>query len=145
MQVIVNRIAVLSIRSKTHFRLKWGVFLFILCINISVACIWVPASLQINDTYIRINYVWDRVEKALICIIDLALNVYFIYLVRSRLIANGLIKYNLLFRFNLVMIFVSVSLDVSRPPETLMEMASWTNAWWQLLIVAMMSLPNKFV
>ncbi|VUC20071.1 unnamed protein product [Clonostachys rosea] len=124
-QIIVNRIAVLSVRSKTIFRLKWGVFFLTCLINISVACIWVPASLQINETFISVNNVWDRLEKAIICVMDTGLNLYFIYLVRSRLIANGLTKYDLLFKFNLAMIFVSVSLDI--------------------LIVAMMSLPNKFV
>lgn len=71
-----------------------------------------PASLQINETFIAVNNVWDRLEKAIICVMDTGLNLYFIYLVRSRLIANGLTKYDLLFNFNLAMIFVSVSLDV---------------------------------
>lgn len=106
-------------------RIKWGTFGLLLLINISVACIWVPASLQINDKFISINNVWDRIQKALICVIDALLNVYFVYLVNSRLITNGLTKYTRLFRFNLVMIVVSVALDI--------------------MIVAMMSLPNKLV
>jgi hypothetical protein len=70
-------------------------------INISTFCIWIPARLQINETYIRINDVWDRVEKSLLAIIDVGLNLYFIHLVRAKLISNGLTKYNRLFHFNL--------------------------------------------
>ena len=125
MQIIINRISILSVTRATIFRLKWSIFVVLLLINISVVCIWVPASLQINDTFIRINSIWDRIQKALICIVDLLLNVYFIHLVKSRLIANGLTKYQRLFRFNVVMIAVSIILDI--------------------LIVAMMSLPNKLV
>ncbi|RYP89450.1 hypothetical protein DL769_000001 [Monosporascus sp. CRB-8-3] len=81
-------------------------------INISVYCIWIPARLQISPTYIHVNEIWDRVEKVIFCLIDASLNLYFIYLVRSRLIAGGLDKYTSLYRFNLVMIAVSMSLDV---------------------------------
>lgn len=125
MQIIINRVAILSVDPTTVSRLKWGTFGIIVAINIAVTCIWVPASLQLSSTFIAINNVFDRVQKSLLCIIDAGLNYYFIHLVRSRLIANGLTKYTRLFKFNLVMIGVSISLDV--------------------LIVAMMSLPNKLV
>ncbi|RYP04321.1 hypothetical protein DL764_004514 [Monosporascus ibericus] len=94
-------------------------------INISVYCIWIPARLQISPTYIYVNEVWDRVEKVIFCLIDASLNLYFIYLVRSRLIAGGLDKYNSLYRFNLAMIGVSVSLDV--------------------ILIGVMSLGNGFI
>lgn len=125
MQIIINRISILTVDGNGLRRVKWGVFILLCLINISVVCIWVPASLQINEKYIAINNIWDRIQKALICIIDAFLNWYFIYLVRSQLIANGLTKYERLFWFNLVMSIVSVTLDI--------------------LIVAMMSLPNKLV
>lgn len=125
MQIIINRVAILSVDSASMRRMKWGTFAALVLINISVVCIWVPASLQINQKFIDINNIWDRIQKALICVIDALLNIHFIYLVDSRLIANGLTKYKRLFRFNLVMIIISVSLDI--------------------MIVAMMSLPNKLV
>jgi hypothetical protein len=125
MQIIINRIAILSVDGNGTRRLKWAVFAILCLINISVVCIWVPASLQISEKYIAINTIWDRIQKALICVIDALLNFYFIHLVRSRLIANGLTKYTRLFRFNLAMSVVSVTLDI--------------------MIVAMMSLPNKLV
>lgn len=125
MQIIINRIAILSVDRTTVFRVKWGTFALLILINISVVCIWVPANLQINEKFVAINNIWDRCQKALICVIDAALNYYFVHLVRSRLIANGLTKYTRLYRYNLFMIFVSIALDI--------------------LIVAMMSLPNKLV
>jgi hypothetical protein len=75
--------------------------------------IWIPARLQINDTWMNINKVWDRIEKVIFLLVDAGLNLYFIHLVRSRLIANGLTKYTRLFRYNLGMIAVSMTMDVS--------------------------------
>ncbi|EEU39267.1 uncharacterized protein NECHADRAFT_43326, partial [Fusarium vanettenii 77-13-4] len=77
-----------------------------------VFIIWMPARLQINDTWVHLNEIWDRCEKVIFALVDGALNGYFIYLVRSRLIENGLTKYTPLYRMNLVLIFVSLSLDV---------------------------------
>lgn len=82
-------------------------------INISVFCVWIPARLQISPTHVFVNDIWDRVEKVIFCIIDAGCNLYFIYLIRSRLIANGMTKYNIIYRINLGLIAVSISLDVS--------------------------------
>lgn len=125
MQIIINRIALLAISPTTVRRLKWGVFIILALINISVFCIWIPARLQISQTYIRINGIWDRIEKAIFAIIDMALNFYFVYLVRSSLISYGLTKYVTLYRFNLVMVAISLTMDV--------------------LIIATMSLKNTFI
>lgn len=94
-------------------RLKWMVFALILAVNISVFVIWMPARLQINKTWIHLNIIWDRCEKIIFALVDGVLNGYFIYLVRSRLINNGLTKYMPLYRMNLGLIFISLSLDVS--------------------------------
>lgn len=99
-------------------RLKWAVFIIILLINISVFCIWIPAKLQISKTFVHVNEIWDRIEKGLFLLVDLGLNLTFIYLVRSRLVSRGLTKYNVLFKFNLWMIFFSMSLDVGQPSES---------------------------
>ncbi|KAM5341881.1 hypothetical protein ACJ41O_014912 [Fusarium nematophilum] len=125
LQIIINRISILMVVRQNAWKLKLGVFLVLLAINISVFCVWIPARLQISDTYIKVNNVWDRVEKGIFLVVDAGLNFYFIHLVRSRLIANGLTKYNRLFRFNLGMIAVSMTMDV--------------------LLIAMMSLPNDIV
>ncbi|KAF5661917.1 hypothetical protein FHETE_8197 [Fusarium heterosporum] len=124
-QIIINRIAILMVNRRTAKLLKIWSFVLIFCINISVFTIWIPARLQVNDTWVSINKVWDRIEKVLFLLIDAGLNLYFIHLVRSRLIANGLTKYTRLFHFNLAMIAVSISMDV--------------------ILIAMMSLPSDIV
>lgn len=95
-------------------RLQWAIFSVLLLVNISVACVWIPARLQINKTYIHFNEIWDRIEKVVFLILDLGLNLTFIYLVKARLVARGLTKYHTLFKCNLGMIFFSISLDVSQ-------------------------------
>lgn len=94
-------------------RLKWLCFLILLAINISVFCIWVPARLQINKTYIHVNDIWDRCEKVIFGIMDAALNFFFIYTVKQRLVANGLTKYTRLYQANLVLVTLSIILDVN--------------------------------
>ncbi|RSL44844.1 hypothetical protein CEP54_014524 [Fusarium duplospermum] len=74
-------------------KLKWVCFLILLAVNISVFCIWVPARLQISEKYIHLNEIWDRCEKVIFAIMDAALNFYFIYVVKQRLVANGLQNY----------------------------------------------------
>jgi hypothetical protein len=93
-------------------KLKIGVAVFVGLINISGFCIWIPARLQISPIFKDINIKWDRSEKAAFLLIDGLRNFYFIHLVRTRLIANGLTKYNRLFHFNIIMAVFSVFLDV---------------------------------
>ncbi|KAK9413227.1 hypothetical protein SUNI508_02426 [Seiridium unicorne] len=111
-QIIINRIALLMRDQRKVKRLQWGVGIGLGLVNLSVYLVWIPARLQISQTYISVNEIWDRLEKVIFCFIDAALNLYFIYLVRSKLISNGLQKYNRLFRFNMIMIACSMSLDV---------------------------------
>lgn len=113
MQIIINRIALIMCDSRRVRRLKWTVTLLIGAINISVFIIWMPARLQISSNWIYLNDIWDRVEKGIFLLIDLGLNLYFIYIVRSELIGHGLKKYWNLYWFNVSMIFISISLDVS--------------------------------
>lgn len=68
---------------------------------------------------------WDRCEKVIYLIVDGALNVYFILIVKKNLISNGLGKYKRLTNFNIFIICFSLSMDV--------------------LIISMMSLNNTFV
>lgn len=114
LQIIINRISILMVNRHNAWKLKLIVFLVLLAINISVFCVWIPARLQISPKWIAVNAVWDRVEKCIFLIVDAGLNFYFIYLVRSRLIANGLTKYTRLYRVNLFMIAVSMTMDVSQ-------------------------------
>lgn len=94
-------------------KLRWGAALILGLVNISVFVIWIPAQLQISETWIKINFTWDRIEKGIFLLVDATLHIYFIYLIHVKLIANGLTKYMPLYKFNLVMVIFSISLDVS--------------------------------
>jgi len=85
-------------------------------INISVFIIWIPARLQISETWIRANNIWDRIEKCIFLFIDLILNAYFMWLVKIKLVANGMARYKRVYRFNGVLVCLSIALDVSCPP-----------------------------
>lgn len=113
---MTNRIGLLMYNPDRARKLKWAVGIAIGIINISVFCIWIPARLQISKTYIRANHIWDRAEKCIFLLIDAFLNIYFMYLIKTKLVANGLVKYKLVYQFNLVMVIFSLSLDVSHPP-----------------------------
>ncbi|KAK7985562.1 hypothetical protein PG988_003184 [Apiospora saccharicola] len=111
LQIIINRIALLMAPATKARKVRWAVAAIVGAINISGFFIWIPARLQISPLYEEINVIWDRSEKGVFLAVDLALNVYFIHLVRSRLLANGLTKYNRLFHFNICMVIISVLLD----------------------------------
>jgi ethanolamine transporter EutH len=113
LQIIINRVSLVMVSKSQARYLKWGVFSIVVVINISVFCIWIPARLQINAKYIQVNDIWDRTEKAIFAVVDASLNCYFMWTVRTNLISAGLVKYQALFRFNLVMVCLSVALDVS--------------------------------
>ncbi|CAH0032456.1 unnamed protein product [Clonostachys rhizophaga] len=110
--IIINRISLLMVDRRNATKIRWGTAIVLGLINISVFVIWIPAQLQISQRWIDINHIWDRIEKGLFLLIDAALHVYFIYLIRVKLVANGLEKYIPLLRFNIAMVFVSMSLDI---------------------------------
>ncbi|KAF2440021.1 hypothetical protein P171DRAFT_324955, partial [Karstenula rhodostoma CBS 690.94] len=112
LQIIINRIRVILYDRTKGRAMIISVALFILCLNISVFCIWIPARLQISNRYIHINNIWDRVEKVLYLLVDACLNWYFIRIVKQNLVVNGLQKYNRLVRFNQRVIIVSLLMDV---------------------------------
>lgn len=80
--------------------------------------------MKTSDEFVKLNKIWERVEKTLFLLTDLGLNFYFLHLVRSRLIAKGLTKYSRLFNMNAVLVLVSVAMDA--------------------LLLGMLSLPNEF-
>lgn len=144
MQIIINRIAFLMAVPGAARSLKWGVFLLLLLVNISVMVIWTPAHLQLSPHWIHINDIWDRVEKVIFCIIDLSLNVRFMYLVRSRLIKCGLSKYIPLYRLNLVLVCFSMCLDVSACSGSVqIQVQQLMRNTKQVSLIGLMSLPSS--
>ncbi|KAK7465292.1 hypothetical protein VKT23_005271 [Stygiomarasmius scandens] len=124
-QIIVNRIGLLMYDPRHRRWLKISMLVWIGLINLGVAIIWIPAQLQINSTYIRINHIFDRLEKCLYLVTDAALNWFFIRTVRRHLVAAGLRKYDALVRYNMMIIWVSLAMDA--------------------LIIGAMSLKNQFL
>lgn len=112
LQIVANRISLVMVDRRKASQLRWSLFAVVACVNISVFCIWVPGLLGVNHTWIVLNHVWERVEKSIFLLIDLGLNMYFLYLVRSKLITQGLTKYWALFNFNAAAILVSTSMDI---------------------------------
>ena len=112
-QIIANRVGLIMVDKRKARTLKWTLFSLVGLINISVFVIWIPTRMNISHTFAHVNNIWDRIEKVLYLIIDGALNGYFLYLVRAKLISRGLNKYKPLFNFNAVIVGVSLSMDVS--------------------------------
>ncbi|KAK8036196.1 hypothetical protein PG993_008810 [Apiospora rasikravindrae] len=115
LQILVNRVSLLMLTGSDRRcanRLRWGTAAFVGVINISCFVVWIPARLQVSEEWIEANRIWDRTEKAIFAVADIALNMLFLYLVRTKLIANGLLKYRRLFWVNSIAVFFSLSLDV---------------------------------
>ena len=74
---------------------------------------------------IYLNNAFEKAEKTFFLLTDLGLNLYFLYLVRFRLIALGLNKYWLLFKVNVAIVFLSTGMDA--------------------LLLGMLSLPDPYL
>lgn len=137
LQIIANRI-VLILPGGRGRHIKLLTFGAVFLINISVYVVWLPARLQLSHKSVKppvyvlfealqttkmcqigrwmhFNEVYDRIEKTLYLLVDSMLNGYFIFMVRKHLVTYGLRKYNRLWKFNLRMIAISLSMDVSHP------------------------------
>ncbi|KAF1809216.1 hypothetical protein P152DRAFT_442089 [Eremomyces bilateralis CBS 781.70] len=124
LQIVANRVSLIMVNRRKSRMIKWGLFIFVGLVNVSVFCLWIPGNLKVSPTYIHLNHIWERVEKSIFLVIDLGLNLYFLYLVRSNLIAKGLKKYWPLFKFNAAVVLVSTSMDI--------------------LLLGLQSLPNNY-
>jgi hypothetical protein len=116
MQIIINRIALIAEHRSTVRNIKWGTAAFVTAINVSVFCIWIPAHIvpPVNQTFVNINNIWDKIEKVLILLVDAGLNWYFLRTVKNRLVGqHGLTKYAPLVGFNTKLMIVSIGMDVS--------------------------------
>ena len=144
LQIIANRLGLVMVNKKRAKYLKLSLLVAVGLVNIAVACIWIPARLTHSKRMLHINNIWDRTEKVLYLLMDLALNSAFLHKVRRELIAEGLTKYKLLFNFNVSVVVISLSMDVG----TVRISASYgsrANCLLQILIIVMMSLPNPFL
>ncbi|RYO79251.1 hypothetical protein DL766_003827 [Monosporascus sp. MC13-8B] len=112
-QIIANRVSLITTNKRFARKLKWSLVIAIGCINIAVCYIWTTAQMPSATAYqIMLNHMFERAEKSFFLVVDLGLNLYFLYLVRFRLIADGLSKYWRLFNFNAGIVVVSTSMDI---------------------------------
>ncbi|KAH7014509.1 uncharacterized protein B0I36DRAFT_369460 [Microdochium trichocladiopsis] len=112
LQIIINRVALIVANPTQVRRIRLVVFAIASAINISGYPIWIPARLQLTPHWAVINFWWDRSEKVLYALVDIALNGYFMYHVRTKLIQMGLTKYKKLLYANIAMACVSVGTDI---------------------------------
>ncbi|KAF2186469.1 hypothetical protein K469DRAFT_706445 [Zopfia rhizophila CBS 207.26] len=125
LQIIANRVSLVMVDKRQARLLKLSLLIAVGIINASVYVVWIPARMEVSPTWVHINEIWDRIEKVIYLFLDLGLNCYFLWLVRSKLIARGLTKYQPLYRFNASIVVISICMDA--------------------LIIGMMSLPNDLV
>ncbi len=93
--------------------LRWGLFAATACINIAVAFIWIRAHMPgATPEQVNLNHQFERAEKSFFLVLDLGLNLFFLYLVRFRLASDGLSKYWRLYNFNAGIVVISTSMDI---------------------------------
>jgi hypothetical protein len=124
-QIIANRVSLIMVSKRKAKLLKLGLFILIGMVNISVFYIWIAAHMpSASPGMVALNKIWEPLEKSFFLVIDSGLNLYFLYLVRYRLIADGLKKYWRLFYFNVALLVISLSMDI--------------------LLLGMLNLPNPY-
>jgi hypothetical protein len=111
-QIIINRIRVIDVNRKHSRYIFLGVTTYISIVIITAFVLWLPAQMQISDRWTAIGIAWDRTEKSIFLVLDLALNWYFLRTVKTNLITNGITKYKKLVRFNERIIVLSLLMDV---------------------------------
>ncbi|KAK4104448.1 hypothetical protein N658DRAFT_521107 [Parathielavia hyrcaniae] len=112
-QIIANRVALIMVERRKALMLRWGLFISIGLVNIPVCIIWTQAHLpEATPFQVTLNIWFEKAEKSFFLIIDLSLNLFFLYLVRSRLISDGLSKYWKLYHFNAAIVMLSTSMDI---------------------------------
>ncbi|CAI6339291.1 unnamed protein product [Periconia digitata] len=114
MQIIINRIALIAEHRGTVRKIKYGTAILITLVNLSVFCIWIPAHLSppASPLYVKLNNVWDKIEKVVILLVDAGLNYYFLRIVKLRLVEqHRLTKYSPLVAFNAKLMILSISMD----------------------------------
>ncbi|KAI0018122.1 hypothetical protein F4780DRAFT_540850 [Xylariomycetidae sp. FL0641] len=128
LQLIINRVAVISENRDRVNRIKWGVVAFIGLVQVAVFCIFIPGHLVPPPVPLlaKINTYWDPASKIIICLVDASLNWWFLRVVKQRLVnEHGLTKYQPLVSFNAKLLIVSVGMDA--------------------LLIGLMWLPNETV
>ncbi|KAJ3481149.1 hypothetical protein NLG97_g7895 [Lecanicillium saksenae] len=113
-QIIANRVSLIMVSRKRAKWMRLGLFILVLGVNVGVFIIWIPAWLENSKPrHKRLNDIFEKVEKIFFLLFYFGLNLFFIYLVRFRLIAGGLPKYWALFKVNAVLIVLATAMDAA--------------------------------
>lgn len=64
LQIIINRIAIITTDKVLLKKIRITTIVFITLINISVFCIFIPGHLAINETFVTVNNIWDKVRSS---------------------------------------------------------------------------------
>ncbi|OAQ57951.1 hypothetical protein VFPPC_11842 [Pochonia chlamydosporia 170] len=111
-QIIINRIGLIMSNRRRVFHLKLGFAAAIGVINTIVGVTWLRGCTPgASAAAVELIYIIEYVDKGFFLLIDLGLNAFFLYLVHSRLIAEGLSKYQPLFKFNTCLAIASSAMD----------------------------------
>ncbi|OAR02998.1 hypothetical protein LLEC1_03838, partial [Akanthomyces lecanii] len=125
-QIIANRVSIIMVNRHKAKWLRLGLFLSILAVNIVVYVVWIPAHMpNATGAQRKRNEIFEKAEKTFFLVVDLGLNLLFLYLVRFRLIAGGLSKYWRLLKMNAALVVISTAMDAA--------------------LLGMLSLPNSYV
>ena len=93
-------------------QLKWGLAALITPVCCVVLYVWTVGHFpEATPEQVTRNFRLEIAEKVFFLLVDLSLNLYFLYMVRFRLIGYGLTKYWKLFKFNVIMVCISTTLD----------------------------------
>jgi hypothetical protein len=86
-------------------------FIIFGCINITVLTLW-PTGTVGNKAFERANKIWDPIQNVIVLVMDMAVNVFFVYSVKRKLLSFGLTKYKKLITANILVIVANVTIDV---------------------------------
>lgn len=115
-QVMVKRISVLDVRRPRPAILRLAIAGIVLAVNITMFSVWLPLKLdhpvEVDDHPPILLFWLPRVEKIMYLLIDVAINCFFLYHVKTNLMGVGFRKYCHLVSYNLKIIGLSVFCDV---------------------------------
>ncbi|KAH6684111.1 hypothetical protein B0J14DRAFT_4696 [Halenospora varia] len=132
-QIIINRCGVVVEDRRLVTQYKWMIFGFISFINISVLIFWIPAqNVSPASFFYKVNKYWDRISKGILLLLDVVLNLYFLRVVRRRIVQyHGLVKYMPLVRFNAWLMIVSVLMDAMLIGFETLALSQGSGLWQQ--------------
>ncbi|PBK68411.1 hypothetical protein ARMSODRAFT_1039975, partial [Armillaria solidipes] len=113
MLIIVNRLCILIQQPSQRVRHLLFFSFEISKLTVSFRIAYTQAR-GYRGCFCRFHFyvLWDKFEKAIYLLLDLALNILFIRMVKSRLVDHGLKKYDRVMRFNQRIIIVSIGMDI---------------------------------